>query len=144
MSVPVSSAGLLSGMPDEVTVAVAVRVPVAAGSTVPVTVYTTDPPGPRLTVSLMLPSPPALPLEPGLNAADQETFARPAGSTSVTCTPLTPSDPLLVTVTVYRRVVPGTAVVWLSVLVIARSNGTDPRVSMSVKLTGWAVPPPNV
>src|SRR5437763_14489690 len=64
VSVATSSAALLSVIPAVFTPAVETRVPVADGSTVPVTVYVTDPLPAIVRFSLMLPVPNALPAEP--------------------------------------------------------------------------------
>ena len=103
------------------TLAVLERVPVAPAATVPESVYVAVPPTARLTVSLMLPAPLALQLDPGDAEQVQVAPSSELGRTSVTVAPATPSGPASETTIVYVSGAPGTANGWPSVLVTARS-----------------------
>src|SRR5581483_6457274 len=93
-------------------------------------------PAGMVTVSLMLPLPLALkPLAPPV--AVQVTPVKAAGKVSVTVAPVTLLGPALVTTRVYVSLVPGTAVVLPSVLVICRSAwGVSVSVSVALLFPG--------
>src|SRR6185369_17716884 len=104
-----------------VTVAVFVRVPVAAALMLADTVYVTLPPDGRFTVvSLMLPLPLAVQVPPPAPTQVQ-VAVRLAGKVSATVTPLAFEGPALLAVIVYVTEPPAVAVVTPSVFVIARS-----------------------
>src|SRR5207237_6325957 len=97
-------------------------IPVAAALMVQVTVYVTDPPAGRLTVSLMLPEPEPGPVDAPPPAPTTVQFAvRDAGKVSATVTPSASLGPALEAVIVYVTEPPGVAVVTPSVLVMLRS-----------------------
>ena len=90
-----------------------------------------------MTVSLRLPLPLAVQLPPMLAAQLQVAPVRVAGRVSVIVAPVTSDGPLLVTTTVYDVLLPGVAVVRLSVLVVVRSPvGVSVSVSVAELFAG--------
>lgn len=81
----------------ELTVAVFAIDPVADSATVALTVYVTDPPLGRVTLSLMLPLPPAVHVPPPAPTHVHVTPVSCAGIASLTVAPVTPLGPLLLT-----------------------------------------------
>src|SRR5262245_11080245 len=122
-SVALLSDGSRSTEPVEVTEAVLLSVPDAAGSRMPLAVKVTVAPTGRLTVALMLPEPEDGQVPPPAAVQDQRTPVTEAGKLSVTVAPLAPvtaSGPALNTVIVQVSDCPGETVVKPSSLVICR------------------------
>ena len=133
-----SDAELLAGLGSVapaagVTVAVLDSVPVAPVTIVADTVKVTEAPTGKLTTSLIAP----VPLGAQAPMHVQVTPLSPAGTLSVTVAPSASEGPLFVATIVYVMPVPGTAVVALSVLVIARSVvATSVSTSVAVLSSG--------
>src|SRR5438552_9031296 len=132
--VSVSVALLLPGTgsatpPGGVTDAVLARVPVAAGSIVPVSVYVTEPPAGRLTVSLMVEAPAAVQVAPPAPTQVHVTPVSAAGGVSLTVDPGAASGPELAATIVYVTPWPGNAFVKPSVLAIERSADGAPNTT---------------
>ena len=130
------------------TVAVLTSRPVAVADTVPDNVNVAVAPTGRLTADVeMLPDPDAGHEPPPAPTHVHDTLDSVPGTTSDTDAPVTADGPAFDTTTVYVTDVPGTAVVWPSVLVIPRSAcGVRVSVSVAVLLpgVGSVVPPGGV
>jgi hypothetical protein len=115
-----------------VTLAVLVTMPVADGLMTAVIVYVTLAPGARVAiVSVSAPDTLVCPFPL------QVKEVTPAGTASLTATPVAVLGPVFVTTTVYVVVVPGTAVVVPSVLVTPTSTcGVSVSVSEAELLPG--------
>ena len=139
-SVALLFAGFGSVLPDgALTVAVLAIVPVAPERIGAVIVYVAVAEGWRVTVELKLPVPEAAPQlpAPAVIAHVQlapETLNQVALSVSATAAPVAVEGPAFVTVIVYDRFVPGTALVRPSVFVIWRSLCPARTVLLSVAL----------
>ena len=121
VSVALLLPGVGSVVPDgTATVAVLLSEPVADALTVALTVYVAVPLANRFTVSLMLPLPDALQLEPEDAVHVQVTLVRLAGIVSLTVAPVTSLGPLFVATIVSVMPLPGTASVAPSLFVIAK------------------------
>ena len=140
VTVAVLSAGSVSTRPAiGVIVAVAGRGPANPTGTIPVMVYTTDPPMGRLTAWFTSPVPDAVPAAPPLNTAVQVTPVRESGTSTATTDPRPGVIPVFVNVAVYVSVCPvvtgsGSAVIAAPKLILA---GTTVGVTVAVSFAGF-------
>jgi hypothetical protein len=139
LSVALLLPGFVSVAPaGAVTVAVFVNVPVALTEIDATTVYVRVAPTGTFTVSLMLPVPDAVQLPPPAATQLHDALVIAAEKVSVTVAPIASLGPVFDTTIVYVVVVPGTAVVTPSVLVMARSTSAL-SVSLSLAMAGDAL-----